>query len=177
MATSANKTANKTASADELTPRMQEIMGLLSQLTDKFKPETAETWQWMAKRTRNPAVIKILRESTLLTLRVLDAIGQLEPVNGITISKETGTPKGSVSKVTRRLLAKKLIKAETRPNNKKEVLFRTTALGKELNEVHRAFDDAMGNGIVRFLSRYNDAELQFMVKVLKDFNEAKFLGD
>ncbi|WP_286154941.1 hypothetical protein [Bacillus sp. FJAT-27264] len=35
-------------------------------------------------------------------LHVLDAIGQLEAVNGITISKQFGFPKGSVSKITRK---------------------------------------------------------------------------
>jgi len=61
-------------------------------------------------------------------LHVLDAIGRLEPVNGIIISKQFGIPKGSVSKVTRKLAAKNLIITESIPNNKKEILFRMTAL-------------------------------------------------
>ncbi len=40
-------------------------------------------------------------------------------------------PKGTVSKVTHRLMTKKLISSETLPNNRKEVYFRLTPLGRE----------------------------------------------
>jgi DNA-binding MarR family transcriptional regulator len=73
------------------------------------------------------------------------------------------------------LPAKKLIVTESLPNNKKEILFRTTPLGKELYEAHRAFDKQMEKGFVRFLKRYDESELQFMVRVLQDFTEASFL--
>ncbi|YAR63546.1 MarR family transcriptional regulator [Bacillus cytotoxicus] len=56
-------------------------------------------------------------------LHVLDAIGKHEPVNGITIASETGIPKGSVSKMTRRLMNKNLIVTETIPNNKKRKFY------------------------------------------------------
>src|SRR6186997_772546 len=86
------------------------IMVLLSKVAEKLGPENNETKKWMAQNSRNPKVAEILQDSTLLMLRVLNAIGQLEPVNGITISKQFRIPKGSVSKTTRRLIAEKLIK-------------------------------------------------------------------
>ena len=152
-----------------------EIMALLSKVTEKFEPENTETKQWMIRNSHNPKVAEILLDSTITLLRVLDAIGQLEPVNGITISKQFRIPKGSVSKTTRRLIAKKLIKKESLPNNKKEVLFRLTPLGKELFEVHRAFDQQMERGFVRFLQKYDEDQLRFIVRVLQDSTETSFL--
>jgi DNA-binding MarR family transcriptional regulator len=153
-----------------------EIMGLLSKVAAKLGPESNETKKWMAQNSPNPKLARILQDSTLLTLRVLNAIGQLEPVNGITISKQFRIPKGSVSKATRRLVAKKLIVKESLPNNKKEVLFRLTPLGRELFDVHRAFDQQMERGFVRFLQRYEADQLDFIARLLQESIETSFLN-
>jgi DNA-binding MarR family transcriptional regulator len=152
-----------------------EIMALLSKLSEQLEPENNETKQWMVQNSQNPKVAEILQDSTLMMLRVLDAIGQLEPVNGITISRQFRIPKGSVSKATRRLITKKLIEKESLPNNKKEVLFRLTPLGRELFDVHRAFDQQMERGLVRFLQKYDADQLQFIVGVLQDSIVTSFL--
>ena len=153
-----------------------EIMTLLSKVAEKFEPENIGMKQWMIQNFHNPKIAELLQDSTLMMLRVLNAIGQLEPVNGITISKQFRIPKGSVSKTTRRLIAKKLIKAEARPNNKKEILYYTTPLGKELFQAHRAFDEQMEHGFIQFLQRYDADELQFIVRALQDFLNVSFLG-
>ncbi|HTP08294.1 MAG TPA: winged helix DNA-binding protein [Anaerolineae bacterium] len=152
-----------------------EIMALLDKVSEKFEPEYGETRQWMADHSGNPKITKILFDSSPTMLRVLNAVGQLEPVNGITISRQFHIPKGSVSKTTRKLIAQKLIKKESRPNNKKEMLFRLTPLGRELFEVHRAFDQQMERGFVRFLQRYEADQLQLVVRVLQDSIDTSFL--
>jgi len=157
-------------------PLIAEIMTLLSKVTERLEPEDQEMKQWMVQNFHNPVIADMLQETTLMGLRVLDAIGRLEPVNGITISEQYRIPKGTVSKITRRLITQKLISAESLANNKKEVLFRTTPLGKELFHAHRAFDEQMEKGFVRFLKRYNDDELRFIVRLLQDAVEASFLN-
>ncbi|MGB8214879.1 MAG: hypothetical protein WCE68_15095 [Anaerolineales bacterium] len=152
-----------------------EILALLGKLTERFQPDDAAMKQWMTEHFHNPALGELLQDSTLTMLRVLNAIGQSEPINGMTISKQSGVPRGSVSKATRRLAAKKIIISESLPNNKKVILFRTTPLGKELYEAHRAFDHQMERGFVRFLQKYTENELHLMVRVLQDFTEASFL--
>ena len=155
---------------------MADILSLLSQLSDRFEPGDQEMKQWMSERFPNPVLIDLLQETSLLMLRVLDAIGSLEPVNGITISKQFKIPKGSVSKTTRRLIAKKLIVQESLPNNKKEVLFRLTPLGRELFHAHRAFDQQMERGFRQFMARYEAHQLQFLVQVLQDALGTSFLN-
>lgn len=150
-------------------------MVLLSDVSDKFEPGENEMRQWMMQNVNDPLIVALLPEMTLAMWRVLDAIGQSEPVNGITISEQFGIPKGTVSKVTRRLITQKLISHESLPNNKKEILFRTTPLGTKLFHAHRAFDGQMEQSLVHFLHRYSDDEKQFIVRVLQDVLETSFL--
>jgi DNA-binding MarR family transcriptional regulator len=161
---------------DATRPVIQEIMALLSQVARKLEPENTETRQWMIQHCHDPVIVELLQEMTLMTGRVVDAIGQMEPVNGITISKQFRIPKGSVSKITRRLLSNKLIQKESLPHNKKEVLFRLTPLGRELFDVHRAFDRQMERGFIQFLQRYEADELRFVVQILQDILETSFLN-
>lgn len=156
-------------------PLIAEIMSLLSKVSEKLEPDSLGMKQWMIENFNNPKITELLQDSTFIMLRVLDAIGRLEPVNGITISKQFRIPKGSVSKATRRLIGKKLIKPESLPNNKKEILYRTTSLGKELFQAHQAFDKQMEKGFVQFLKKYDDDEWRFIVRVLRDVTEVTFL--
>ena len=157
-------------------PMITEIMSLLSQVSEKLEPDNLGMKQWIIENFNNPRIAELLQDSTFMMLRVLDAIGRLEPVNGITISKQFRIPKGSVSKATRRLIANKLIKAESLPNNKKEILYRTTPLGKELFQAHRAFDEQMEKSFVQFLKKYDEKELRFIVRLLRDIKEVTFLN-
>ena len=156
--------------------QIAEIMTLLGQISEKFEPGENEMKQWMTRNFQSPQIVEILQDSTLMTLRVLDAIGRLEPVNGITISKQTRIPKGSVSKITRRMISRKLITKESLPNNKKEILFRTTPLGKEIFLAHQAFDQKMEKGFIAFLEKYEPQELNLVVRILRDFAKANLLN-
>jgi DNA-binding MarR family transcriptional regulator len=160
---------------DAAEPLIAHILALLGQVTEQFDSEEREEWQWLAQHSHDPRIINILRDSTTTALRVVDAIGQAEPVNGITISEQFHIPKGTVSKITRRLIAQNLISTEALPNNKKEILFRLTPLGKQLFQVHRAFDEQMERGFVQFLKRYTPDELCLLARVLQDATEASFL--
>lgn len=157
-------------------PLTAEILRLMAQLSEKFEPGDNEMKHWMIEHFRNPAIVELLQDTTMMMLRVIDAIGQFEPVNGITISKQYRIPKGSVSKITRRLIAKKLVTQESLPNNKKEILFRLTPLGRQLFHAHRAFDQQMERGFIQFLQRYNSDELRFVVRVLEDIAQTSFLN-
>lgn len=152
-----------------------EILALLAKVTARFESQQSEGWRWIAEHSPTPQVVELFQDATPTALRVLDAIGRLEPVNGITIAAHHRIPKGTVSKVTRRLIAQGLISTESLPNNKKEILYRLTPLGRALFEVHRAFDEQMEQGFIRFLRRYDTDELRLLVRVLHDATEASFL--
>lgn len=172
----ANVPGDQSDMPDEIASLSADILALLAQVTRRFESQQGEGWRWIMQHSPNPLVVELLRDSTATTLRVLDAIGSLEPVNGITIAAQYRIPKGTVSKVTRRMIAQSLISTESLPNNKKEILFRLTPLGRDLFVVHRTFDEQMERGFTQFLRRYDAEELRLLVRVLRDATEASFLA-
>jgi DNA-binding MarR family transcriptional regulator len=170
-----NPPDDRKANRHEVASLSAEVVALLAKVTERFESTENEEWRWIAEHSNNPLVVEILQDSTVTTLRVLDAIGRLEPVNGITISTRYRIPKGTVSKITRRLIAQQLITTEYLPNNKKEILFRLTPLGRDLFEVHRAFDEQMERGFIQFLRRYDASELHLLVRILEEATVASFL--
>jgi DNA-binding MarR family transcriptional regulator len=152
-----------------------QVLALLAKLTERFDSAENEEWQWLIEHSPSPLIVEILHDSTAMTLRTLDAVGRLEPVNGATISERYKIPKGTVSKITQRLIARQLITHERLPNNKKELLFRLTPLGRDLFDLHRTFDERMERGLVQFLQRYDAAALRLLIDILRDATEASFL--
>jgi DNA-binding MarR family transcriptional regulator len=152
-----------------------EVLELLGQVAHRFDSEDQENWQWLAEHSDNAQTVEILRDLTPVAMRVIDAIGRLELVNGATISAQFHIPKGTVSKVTRRLVTQDLVQTESLPNNKKEILFRLTPLGAEVSRVNRAFDERMQRGFTQFLRRYTRGELRFLVRLLSDAVTASFM--
>jgi DNA-binding MarR family transcriptional regulator len=152
-----------------------EVLALLAKLTERFDSAENEEWRWLIAHSPSPLIVEILQDSTPMTLRVIDAIGRMEPVNGITISEQYRIPKGTVSKITQRLIAQQLVSPERLPNNRKELLFRLTPLGRDLFDLHRTFDEQMERGFIRFLQRYDAAALRLLVSILRDATEASFL--
>ncbi|MFF2444702.1 MarR family transcriptional regulator [Priestia megaterium] len=144
------------------------LMVSVNDLLHKFQREDDEEKQWLIQNSPTPVIAELMKDMTVNMLHVLSAIGKLEPVNGITISKQFGFSKGTVSKITRRLADKQIISFEYIPDNKKEVLFRTTPLGKEINRLHQALHEQIDIGVNHFLQRYNDDELQFLVNALQE---------
>ncbi|MGE6665644.1 MarR family transcriptional regulator [Paenibacillus xylanexedens] len=147
---------------------INEVLEAVRDIQIKFQAEDDEEKEWLLKNSPNPEVQELVQEMTVTMLHVLDAIGTLEPVNGITISKQFGFSKGTVSKITKRLVQKNIILPEYLPDNKKEVLFRMTELGQDIYRLHQAMHQQIDFGANRFLQRYTEEELQFLVHALRD---------
>jgi DNA-binding MarR family transcriptional regulator len=174
---SGSSSEEQAARGAESAPLIADILALLAAATHQVESQQNESWQWLAEASgRDPLLMKALREMTITSLRVVDAIGRLEPVNGIAISTHSGLPKGTVSKVTRRLITQNLVNGAHRLPNHKEIYYRLTRRGRELFTVHRAFDEQMERGIVRFLERYRPDELRLLVRVLREASETSFLS-
>ena len=153
-----------------------EILAVSSKVLKRFEPDEEAMKQCMAQLAHNPLTLELIEESTHTILCVLQEIGRSEPVNGITISKQAQIPKGTVSKMTRQLLAKELITKESLPNNQKEILFRLTPLGKELYLTHHVIVQQIERNIVQFLKKYESSELLLITRVLHDILETSFLS-
>ena len=76
---------HRTTNTNISDPMLAEIMSLLSKVSEKFEPENLGMKQWIIQNFNDPKIAVLPKDSTLMLLRVLDAIGRMEPVNGITI--------------------------------------------------------------------------------------------
>ncbi|MEF2967726.1 winged helix DNA-binding protein [Paenibacillus sp. M1] len=160
-------------------------VSLIHQITDaiekvqkRFQAEGEdEESSWMIRQTDNPAAISFLRRATVMMLHIIDAIEELEPVNGIRISQKLGIPRGSVSKITRKLVQENVIQMEYLPDNKKMILFRTTPFGREISRIHQSLHRQIGINVHNFLNKYDAEQLSFLVHVLQDTLETSWVED
>jgi DNA-binding MarR family transcriptional regulator len=160
---------------ETMTALIDDLLSSLGAITDRFASTEDEGWQWIMRHSSHPQLAELLQAMSPTAVRVFAAIGLLEPVNGVTVAEQVGIPKGTVSKITRRLLADDLIRADARPNNKKEIWFRLTTLGRELDQVHRAFDALMERGFHAFFDHYTVEELRLLVRVVHEAANASFV--
>ncbi|GFZ30835.1 hypothetical protein CSC2_13610 [Clostridium zeae] len=156
---------------------IKEIRMQFSNTVARHASEEDDEKKWLLENCNSTVNAEILQEISGIGLHVLDAIGRFEPVNSITISKETAIPKGTVSKIIKKLISKKLIIKTPLPNNKKESNFYITPLGKELFELHEALHKQIDSGINSFLKKYDHTELQFLIRFLKDFQEVTWANE
>lgn len=156
----------KPSSNTEVKALTKEIINLFLQL--QKRTEFDEEKQWLRAHCQNPVLLMLLGSMTTLKIHVLDTIGLFQPVNGSTISKHMDVPKGTVSKITRRLVTNELILTEFLPDNKKEILFRLTPSGQELFELHQTLHQKIEAGVEKLYQKYDVGELRLIVKFLKD---------
>lgn len=156
---------------------IEEIKGAFAIAIQRHASEDDEEKHWLLKNCNDPIARGILPELSVTMLHVLDAIGLYEPVNGITIAKNTGIPKGTVSKSIRKLLIKELIRKESLPNNKKEYIYYINPLGKEIFGLHKALHQQTELQITQFLNKYDNSELGFLIRILQDFAKLSWTTD
>lgn len=157
---------------------MNEMMYQVANVQKRFQSEGEDDERrWMIAKAKDSNLVKFLKESTVIMLHVIDAIGELEPVNGITISKQFGIPRGSVSKITRKLVAQKMVQTEYLQGNKKEVLFQLTPQGHQIFKLHKQLHHHIEHNVRNFLRRYDVEQMQFLVQCLKDTSEASWVQE
>ncbi|BFT75167.1 MarR family winged helix-turn-helix transcriptional regulator [Paenibacillus sp. P36] len=156
-------------------PFVREIIASFTKLAQRVQENDDEEHQWLIQHCSNPALIDIIKEMTVMMLHVLDAVGKLEPVNGITISKRFDIPKGSVSKITKKLITLGLIQTESLPGNKKEIIYRTTSLGLELFHLHAQLDRHLEEHTFRVMDKYDADQLRFVSTFLQDLMQTSWI--
>ena len=153
------------------TQLITDILELGGKLVVKYDSEDDQEFAWMRQNCDDPKLLGVLAELSVTMLHVLEAVGQLGPVNGVTISQQFRVSKGGVSKITRRLVALGLVEKTTRPENNKEVYFYLTPLGEAMFTLHRRLHEQLDANALDFFSRYGEADLQVVRRLLSDLLE------
>jgi DNA-binding MarR family transcriptional regulator len=141
---------------------LQEVFEAFTQFAKKLQQEDDEERAWLLAQSSDRQVQAVLREMTPMMLHVLDAIGKLGRVNGSALSSRFGIPKGTISKLTKRLAAHGLIVFETIPGNKKELHFAITTQGEMIYKLHERLDERIQAGATRLMAEYSEEQLTFI---------------
>lgn len=153
----------------------REVFDAFTNFQKKIQQDDDEEKAWMLAQTSDRQVQTILRGMTFMMLHVLDAIGKLGRANGSTLSNRFGIPKGTVSKLTKRLAVLGLIAFETIPGNKKELHFVMTPLGETIYKLHEQLDERIQASATRLLAEYTEEQLKFIRDFMNKLTSHSFI--
>ncbi|QVQ53746.1 MarR family transcriptional regulator [Spiractinospora alimapuensis] len=153
---------------EELVTRIQDLIG---QVAARLGDEDEAEWKWMSEQVSVEAR-HVLGRMNVQALHLLDHVPAAEDgdesTNIVGLAHATGIPKGTVSKIVRRLENGGAVARHRVPDNRKEVHLRLTQLGREIQEAHRGLHERMGLGASEFLGRYSAEDLEVIARVLED---------
>lgn len=84
--------------------------------------------------------------------------------NVTSLSEAFYMTRSAVSKLTRRLIKKGLIESYQKTDNKKEIYFRLTTAGEELNKIHEAIHEEMSKRDEAVLDHISEEEYTCLMK-------------
>jgi DNA-binding MarR family transcriptional regulator len=154
---------------------VDEINALIGAVGDKFDGEEGDPERDYMAAHCPKRLEGIARRLPTLSMHLLAHIAE-GPVSVVGLAARADQLKGTVSKHVQRLVEAGLVERTPIPGNRKEVTLGLTADGMVVAEVHERMHDEMKRGVVEFLSRYNNAELSVLTKMLRDFLSAQKVG-
>ncbi len=108
---------------------------------------------------------------SLTECHIIACIGANGSANGTFIAKTLNTTKGSISKTAAKMSEKSLINTERLPNNKKEVHYSLTDLGKELYRLHENMHGKAKDEFALKLEKFTACELETIRAFLDTVNK------
>jgi len=153
-----------------------DVNDLIGAVGDKFDDEEdgdAERDFMVARCPRR--LHATVRSLPTLSMHLLAGIAD-GPVSLVGLAARSGQLKGTVSKHVQRLVDAGMVVRSPIPGNRKEIELTLTADGELVTEAHRELHEEMDLGMRKFLQRYSAAELEVLVKVLRDLMAARKVG-
>jgi DNA-binding MarR family transcriptional regulator len=109
---------------------------------------------------------------SLVECHVIDCIERNEMFNTTAIAQKLNITKGGISKITTKLVKKKMIEAYRLTNNQKEIYYRLKPLGRKVFEIHETLHKKGEKVFKEFFSTYSQDELEFIGRFLADMTAA-----
>jgi DNA-binding MarR family transcriptional regulator len=104
-------------------------------------------------------------------VHLLDTINQHQGENTSQLALRNGITKGAVAQITKKLLEKELITAFQVPENKKEVYFELTKLGKKAVSGHDRHHRRLNSGLTKYFETLSDKDMRtisaFLDKIIE----------
>lgn len=114
---------------------------------------------------------KIFAGINLAEVHCIDKIGSMDYANVTKIAAEMRMTRGAISKISKKLLAKKLIDTYQKPGNNKEIYFLLTEHGQKVYNEHKKCHNHVRQEKLALLSRYSEYEKAVILRFLNDINK------
>jgi DNA-binding MarR family transcriptional regulator len=88
---------------------------------------------WLNK----PVLEKALSDYTLSEIEMIEHIALIPYANVTKLAAASYMTRGAISKLAKKLIKKELIESYQQAENKKEIYFRLTKSGQEINQIHQ----------------------------------------
>jgi DNA-binding MarR family transcriptional regulator len=152
-----------------------EINALIGAVGDKFDSAEGDAERDFMAEHCPKRLEHAVRRLPTLSMHLLAHIAE-GPVSVVGLAARAGQLKGTASKHVQRLVEAGLVERSPIPGNRKEVVLSLTPDGRVVSDVHRRMHDEMNRGVADFLSRYSNAELGVLEKMLRDLLATKKVG-
>lgn len=140
--------------------KYNEILGKIINLTNVMNK--------MSKTPRDYGVGFMLYPSEIHTI---EAIAAHEQINANVLSKVLGITNGAITQMTNKLIKKGLVEKYKMDNNKKEVYFKLTELGKLADQGHDSFHEQTYKNIINYLDTLKPNQRDALVGFLDVYIE------
>lgn len=134
---------------------------ILSSLTDLFNK---------INYYYRPQMEKVFPELSLSEIESIEIIAMIEYPNVTKLAEALYVTRGAISKVTKKLLKKGLIESFKSPDNKKEIYFRLTQAGSEINNRHEAMHQKFLKEDEIVFEDLSEKESQIILNFLEKYN-------
>jgi len=108
---------------------------------------------------------------SLSEIQSLEILGQMTEANVSRLAEQLYMTRGAASKITKKLIAKGLVKPYNKSDNKKEIYFELTAEGKAINKRHDKLHDSFLKQDEVVFEAMSDSELEVIDRFLTNYNE------
>jgi DNA-binding MarR family transcriptional regulator len=153
-----------------------EINDLVGAVGDKFDAdEDGDAERDFIAQRCPPQLDTAVRSLPTLSMHLLAGVAD-GPVSLVGLASRSGQLKGTVSKHVQRLVEAGLVVRSAIPGNRKEIELNLTPDGELVADAHRQLHEEMAAGLRDVLMRYPNAELEVLVKVLRDLMAATKVG-
>ncbi|WP_152392970.1 MarR family transcriptional regulator [Paenibacillus guangzhouensis] len=117
-------------------------------------------------KTMEEKKYKFMRENTFMEVHCIDLIEKMQDPNVSKLARSFQVTRGAISKVTKRLIEMGAIERYQRPENKKEIYFRLTDIGRDIYKEHEMMHETRIERDSSFFSPLSEVEKDQMIQML-----------
>ena len=113
----------------------------------------------------------ILDGYSITDMHCIECIGKIEYSNVTKISQALNLTRSCISKIVKKLIHKEAIVSYVREDNKKEIYYKLTDLGKKVFWAHEKIHEEWNNKDIEFFRRYKAEEVSFAIDFIQKYSE------